>query len=1328
MLLAPRQLAQVAPLSGGLPPMHLLDRQDGQFHELRPGRTTIGSSPKCTLRLERPGVQPLHCLIVHGPEGVSVRSWSGDVQLNGVPFAETAANVGDCLRIGAVELEIVERCAAPPPRGVAPISKSMPGGRVSAEQEQGSSHNHGTNETLQQERLAHETLLRQVADLQEENLQIAMERKSVSGTLAQTLAELSASREQLAEFNSKAMESQQLSALNQRLEVEVREAVARASELAREQAAAAQDHQKLLDEHAALWREHQQIREEHARLQEEVLEAAAESATYRGERDEARGEIERLQNELQKLAAENESHAVEHTTLQGELADVRRQNERMVAEATALIAESAAIADERTALAKERGELQQQVAALEAHITQLDTDYSVLAVAKLAAIEERDKLCQQNEQLQSQIAELDTANSSLTAVQASLSDEVARLASEQRRLDDLERQIAEERTGRENTSAELYRALLQLSEAEERDNRYAAAMSAHQSLTEEREQLVGEVGEQRKQIEQLNANRTAEETARQALVEETAMLQASQQKLADENSALQSRLTEIQEQLNQAQQDQIAKANAAAELERQLAAQQQSEHASQQKFANENSALQSRLAEVQELLNQAQQDQIAKANAAAELERQLAAQQQAEHASQQKLADENSALQSRLAEIQEQLNQAQQDQIAKANATAELERQLAAQQQQAESAAAAAVSELERQLADQARQFAESTDELERRLLTADNAHRLLGQARDEWREHCVQAQHESAKSTARIAELEDQVRAAEDSVRTLSQQVADLLAKKSESGRVEDAPSTPAMAAAPQELSAAAGDQPPSVESPDMTLAATTPEPVPAANWTTESTSPIEFPCSAEESGWGGMQESPWGLGTPSPNEAVDSWESPPVAESPLAKSPFADVCPSPKGRDADGWMTPTTEAVPCERILEPAGEWSPADGENPWCVAAEAVAAEKVAGSVETPANVAELDAPAWDSGATAEIRADNERAPLAELSRWEHGSAEEWPSREAAQVQAELPVEAPAARCHESLGQDVETHEQPIVAEESLEKVTADSDAVAATEPSVTVQDSAELVEQPATKTPPTSFIERYSHLFEEGAGENAAPVQLSPRADESAAAPRTIGFASGGVAAANDHDEEESIEQYMAKLMQRVRGESPTAEPAPPTTSRQPARPVANMVPNVGDAASPGTRAAANLVEGGLQDATASEGDLSTVAVVDWEAIARRAAAAPKADMGALRALANETARRAIGRHELKKHRRDAVTKIIVSLLAGVTSLWLMLDSPSWLDVQFLTACVSLVAAAYWAGGTFRELLESIRAAAYDGPEKPQSDAGSAPQETLPINVE
>jgi hypothetical protein len=215
---------------------------------------------------------------------------------------------------------------------------------------------------------------------------------------------------------------------------------------------------------------------------------------------------------------------------------------------------------------------------------------------------------------------------------------------------------------------------------------------------------------------------------------------------------------------------------------------------------------------------------------------------------------------------------------------------------------------------------------------------------------------------------------------------------------------------------------------------------------------------------------------------------------------------------------------------------------------------------------------------------------------------------------------------------------------------------------------------------------------------------------------------------GTETATHSNEEESIEQYMAKLMQRVRGESPTNEVIPSAAAQRSARPASINVPAPGNTSANTARSSTDSVDSEAHDPTSGDAS-STEAIVDWEAIARRAAAAaPKADMGALRALANETARRAIGRHELKKHRRDAMTKVIVSSLAGMTSLWLMLDSPSWLDVQFLTACVSLVAAAYWAGGTFKELLESMRAAAYDGPEKLQNDTDSTAQPALPIDVE
>src|SRR5262249_23260103 len=136
-------------------------------------------------------------------------------------------------------------------------------------------------------------------------------------------------------------------------------------------------------------------------------------------------------------------------------------------------------------------------------------------------------------------------------------------------------------------------------------------------------------------------------------------------------------------------------------------------------------------------------------------------------------------------------------------------------------------------------------------------------------------------------------------------------------------------------------------------------------------------------------------------------------------------------------------------------------------------------------------------------------------------------------------------------------------------------------------------------------------------------------------------------SSSVSASAKDDEEESIEQYMAKLLQRVRGD------AEPSTTFIPARSVPLNAPT--------------------SEAAETESELLPAVVVLYEepqpvtreAVKRKPLAQETAaDLGALRALANETARRAISQSELRKHRRNAVTKVIVSTLAGVTSLWLM----------------------------------------------------------------
>jgi hypothetical protein len=192
----------------------------------------------------------------------------------------------------------------------------------------------------------------------------------------------------------------------------------------------------------------------------------------------------------------------------------------------------------------------------------------------------------------------------------------------------------------------------------------------------------------------------------------------------------------------------------------------------------------------------------------------------------------------------------------------------------------------------------------------------------------------------------------------------------------------------------------------------------------------------------------------------------------------------------------------------------------------------------------------------------------------------------------------------------------------------------------------------IAEPAKQPQSTSFIERYSHMFaDDSASESSKSVEpIKPLfADSPNSNPHAMGGTPNDSKAVSSTAgvDEESIEQYMAKLMQRVRGESSTSQDA---AAMQP-EPVPQPTPEV-KAAEPEPMVTAALPSTDKVEAESREDEEEVKEVaVNWEAIARRAAAAPTTNLGALRALANESARRAISRHELKKHRRDAMTKVM-----------------------------------------------------------------------------
>ncbi|MBN2022164.1 MAG: hypothetical protein JW809_05175 [Pirellulales bacterium] len=82
--------------------------RDGQLVRIRSRKCTIGSAPDCTLRLDAYGVGPLHCLILRGRRTTLVRRWGPDTLLNGSTFADAELRPGDRLRVGPVELEVLQ--------------------------------------------------------------------------------------------------------------------------------------------------------------------------------------------------------------------------------------------------------------------------------------------------------------------------------------------------------------------------------------------------------------------------------------------------------------------------------------------------------------------------------------------------------------------------------------------------------------------------------------------------------------------------------------------------------------------------------------------------------------------------------------------------------------------------------------------------------------------------------------------------------------------------------------------------------------------------------------------------------------------------------------------------------------------------------------------------------------------------------------------------------------------------------------------------------------------------------------------------------------------
>lgn len=79
----------------------------GRVLRIHAPKCTIGSAAGCTLRLKASGVRDVHCLVLRGPGGLVVRSWSPDTRLNGQTVTDAPLHIGDRLAVGPIELEVL---------------------------------------------------------------------------------------------------------------------------------------------------------------------------------------------------------------------------------------------------------------------------------------------------------------------------------------------------------------------------------------------------------------------------------------------------------------------------------------------------------------------------------------------------------------------------------------------------------------------------------------------------------------------------------------------------------------------------------------------------------------------------------------------------------------------------------------------------------------------------------------------------------------------------------------------------------------------------------------------------------------------------------------------------------------------------------------------------------------------------------------------------------------------------------------------------------------------------------------------------------------------
>jgi hypothetical protein len=172
-----------------------------------------------------------------------------------------------------------------------------------------------------------------------------------------------------------------------------------------------------------------------------------------------------------------------------------------------------------------------------------------------------------------------------------------------------------------------------------------------------------------------------------------------------------------------------------------------------------------------------------------------------------------------------------------------------------------------------------------------------------------------------------------------------------------------------------------------------------------------------------------------------------------------------------------------------------------------------------------------------------------------------------------------------------------------------------------------------------------------------------------------------------------DDSAALEAYMANMMKRVRGEVSSDSVVPPVPRDSSAdsasfsNPVARMQ---------------TLTERVSIPLALETPESETETLIDLNELKQSSQKPPlPTSLSAMRELANSSARQAIAKHRKRRHFEGALSKMLVSGIAGVTAAYMLLTADNYLSTYFLAGCGVAIVSGYWGFKLCGILLEIIR---------------------------